>query len=113
LIKLRKKLVIYMELEEFAHRLAQLREQKDVSAREMSLSIGQNKNYINLIENGESLPSMQGFFYICEYLEISPSQFFDTASPCPGKANDLAKLIQSLPEEDIDLLLSLARRMRK
>ena len=36
---------------EFQERLAELRLQKDVSAREMSQSIGQSENYICNIEN--------------------------------------------------------------
>lgn len=36
-----------MEIKEFADRLFALREAKGVSARDMSLSIGQNENYIN------------------------------------------------------------------
>ena len=35
----------------FAKRLAQLRNQKGVSARDMSLSLGQGAGYINNIEN--------------------------------------------------------------
>ena len=46
------------------------------SAREMSLALGQNPSYINRIENGKALPSMQGFFSICEYLQITPGDFF-------------------------------------
>ena len=46
-------------------RLAKLRTQKGVSARDMSLSLGQANNYINNIENKKSLPAMQSFFYIC------------------------------------------------
>ena len=37
-------------------RLARLRTQKGVSARDMSLSLGQANNYINNIENKKSLP---------------------------------------------------------
>ena len=40
---------MYEEL--LAERLAKLREEKNISAREMSLSIGQNASYINRIEN--------------------------------------------------------------
>ena len=47
------------------------------SAREMSLALGQNPSYINRIENGKALPSMQGFFSICEYLQITPGDFFN------------------------------------
>ena len=43
-------------------RLAKLRLQKGVSARDMSLSLGQANNYINNIENKKSLPAMQSFF---------------------------------------------------
>ena len=49
--------------EEFPLRLAQLRTLKGISARDMSLSIGQNAGYINNIETGKALPSMGNFFY--------------------------------------------------
>ena len=59
------------------NRIAQLRTQKGVSARDMSLSLGQNGSYINQIENKKALPSLQGLFYICEYLHMTPQEFFD------------------------------------
>ena len=64
-----------MDEKDFALRLAQLREKKNVSAREMSLAIGQNAGYINNIESGKSLPSLPGVFYICDYLGVSVSDF--------------------------------------
>ena len=64
-------------------RLAKLRTQKGVSARDMSLSLGQANNYINNIENKKSLPSMQSFFYICEYLGVTPLEFFDEGNVYP------------------------------
>lgn len=79
--------------DEFPARLSYLRLQKGVSARDMSLSIGQNAGYINNIETGKSLPSMSAFFYICEFLNITPKDFFDTDSSCP---EDLAELIENL-----------------
>ena len=57
---------------DFAQRLAQLRTQKGISARDMSLSIGQNPGYINTIENGKAFPTMMNFFYICEFLDVTP-----------------------------------------
>ena len=63
----------------FPQRLTQLRAQKGVSARDMSLSIGQNTGYINSIENGKNFPTMKNFFYICEYLHITPRNFSKTA----------------------------------
>lgn len=61
---------------EFSKRLCELRLEKGVSAREMSLSLGQSASYINRIENGKMLPSMGGFFKICDYLSITPHAFF-------------------------------------
>ena len=61
----------------FYDRLIKLRERKGVSAREMSLAIGQSPGYINGLENRNGFPSMQVFFYICEYLGVTPSEFFD------------------------------------
>lgn len=43
---------------EFSLRLAKLRTQKGVSARDMSLSMGQNPGYINNIETRKSMPSL-------------------------------------------------------
>ena len=57
-----------MDEKDFSLRLAQLREKKDVSARDMSLSMGHNPGYINNIESGKSMPSLSGIFYICDYL---------------------------------------------
>ncbi len=59
----------------FFERLTSLRNQKNVSAREMSLALGQNESYINRIENRLAFPSMQVFFYICEYFQITPQEF--------------------------------------
>ena len=43
----------------FYQRLVQLRTEKGVSARDMSLSIGQSAGYINSLENRKGFPSMQ------------------------------------------------------
>ena len=78
-----------MTEKDFSLRLAKLREEKGVSARDMSLSMGQNPGYINNIESGKSMPSLSGIFYICEYLGISPKDFFDIDAASPSKANEL------------------------
>lgn len=46
----------------FIERITSLRNQKNVSAREMSLAIGQNPSYINRIENGKTFPLCRRFF---------------------------------------------------
>jgi len=78
-----------VELNEFGERLAMLRSNINASARNMSLSIGQSANYINKIENGRIFPSMTMFFDICEFLKISPKEFFDIDSSNPNLIRDM------------------------
>lgn len=87
--------------DEFAARLKQLRGQMGVSARDMSLSIGQNPGYINNIETGKSLPSMTAFFYICEYLHVTPKDFFDTSSEQPTEIQHLIDNIKKLDKNQL------------
>jgi transcriptional regulator with XRE-family HTH domain len=102
-----------MTKEQFAERLAKLRINKGVSARDMSLSIGQSAGYINNIENGVNLPSMTVFFYICEYLGISPMDFFDTESVNPTKSSELLKASKGLDNNQLDMLINLAKGLKK
>ena len=89
--------VISMDYEkEFAKRLAQLRIEKGVSARDMSLSIGQGAGYINNIENQNNLPSMSAFFYICTYLDITPKEFFDFENENPKALKSLISKLKKL-----------------
>lgn len=57
-------------------RLYELHGRKGVSAREMSLSIGQNLGCINSIENNGGFPRMNSFFDLCEYPGVTPAEFF-------------------------------------
>ena len=98
---------------EFQTRLAQLREKKGVSARDMSLSIGQNPGYINNIETGKALPSMSGFFYICEYLQLSLKEFFDTNAKNPEKLNELIKDLKKLDDKQLDNIASIVQGLVK
>ena len=98
-----------MEEKDFALRLAQLREQKGVSARDMSLSMGQNPGYINNIESGKSLPSLTGIFYICDYLEVTPSEFFDLESKNPSKLDSIIKDLKHLDDKQLDTISTLVK----
>lgn len=101
-----------MEKEDFSKRLTELRMNKGVSARDMSLSIGQSAGYINNIENGVNLPSMTVFFYICDYLGITPQEFFDTENKNPTKSQELLDLVKCLNNEKIDNLIALAKNIK-
>lgn len=99
--------------ENFAERLSYLRELKNVSAREMSLSIGQNESYINRIENKKAFPSMQCFFYICDYLHISPKDFFDDNIQTPESMDKLTTTLKKLSPKQIELIKQLVNELSK
>ena len=98
-----------MDEKDFAIRLARLREKKGVSARDMSLSIGQNPGYINNIESGKSKPSLEGIFYICEYLEVTPSEFFDMESSNPSKLDAIIADMKKLNDKQLDTIVVLVK----
>lgn len=95
--------------EGFAERLAQLRNAKGVSGREMSLSMGQAAGYVNNIENGNNLPSLAMFFEICEYLGVTPQDFFSYTGQ--EDADKFKDVLQNLSSEDKMLLLRLAEKL--
>lgn len=98
--------------EEFTqNRIAQLRMQKNVSARDMSLSLGQNNSYVNQIENKKALPSLQGLFYICEYFGITPQQFFDDGNAYPAQIADLVEDMKKLDAASLEHLAAIVKEM--
>ena len=95
------------------NRIKQLRLQKEVSARDMSLSIGQNGTYINQIEIGRNLPSLQALFYICDYLKITPHQFFEDDNPAPKMLEELIKELKKLDAKNLELITDLVKQLNK
>lgn len=92
-------------------RLAKLRMGKGVSARDMSLSLGQANNYINNIENKKSLPAMQSFFYICEYLGVTPQEFFDEGNACPQMLQEFMVEAKKLDPKSMEYILGIMKEL--
>lgn len=92
-------------------RIAKLRTQKGVSARDMSLSLGQANNYINNIENKKSLPSMQSFFYICEFLGVTPQEFFDEENACPEALQDFLAEAKQLDSRSREYIIGIMKEL--
>lgn len=99
--------------ERFVERLIRLRQQKGVSARDMSLSLGQSESYINKIESRKALPSMAVFFYICEYFDITPKEFFNDELVAPAAMQDFFREGSRLSSEQLAHLTAIARDMKK
>lgn len=104
---------MYIDEKFIKERIISLRNQKGVSARDVSLSIGQNENYINRIENDVSLPSMRGLILICEYFGITLKEFFDVENKSPNTLNKLIEKVKPLGEEAMNSIITLIDEVKK
>lgn len=113
IVKLDIKVVKNMDNKAFAERIAALRINKGVSAREMSQTLDLSDGYINNIENCVNYPSMKVFFLICDYFEISPKEFFDTECIDPKSTNELLDVVKGLSSEQQSHIIALAKALKK
>lgn len=94
-----------MKKDFIAKRITELCINKNVSEREVSLSLGKSPSYINFLTSGKGFPSMENFFRICEYFEITPSEFFYTDVNNTFKIKKIYKELQRIHSNDIDTVL--------
>lgn len=102
-----------MNYEEFIrNRITKLRMLKNVSEYQMSLDLGHSKSYIQSISSGRALPSMSEFISICEYLGITPKEFFDDDNSDPVLHGEVIETMKDMQDKDIELILALLKRLK-
>ena len=82
-------------------RISSLRQEKQISERKMSLDLGHSTSYIRSITSGRALPSMSEFLYICEYLGVTPMEFFNEERKTTLTKQEAIEHIYSMSDEDI------------
>ncbi|WP_370866852.1 helix-turn-helix domain-containing protein [Flavonifractor sp. DFI.6.63] len=100
-------------MEQIARRIAFLRNQAGISAGKMSEALHMSKSYISKVERGEILPPFPVFFAICDYLGITPREFFDDETPCPQQLHRLMDALKALDAKQLDALVNLAEQMKR
>ncbi len=100
-----------MDEKYISDRISILRTQKNVSEYKMSHDLGHSKSYIQSISSGRSLPSMSEFFSICEYLGVTPKDFFDESMEEPALLQELTDEAGKLQKDNLELLISIAKRL--
>ena len=55
------------------------------------------------------LPSMSVFFYICEYLNITPKDFFDDGNKYPERLNELVEDLKKLDDDVLSYIAGLVK----
>ena len=79
----------------------------------MNEFIGQSEGYINKIESGYSLPSLSGFFYICEFLEVTPYEFFNYYIKDDDKIQKILNILFSLSPLQLDYFFEILNDIKK
>lgn len=92
-------------------RISEIRTKKNISEYKMILDLGHSKSYIQSISSGKSLPSLSEFLYICDYLGVTPKEFFDDTVTEPTLVNELYNLTKEMSKEDILVLINTAKRL--
>ena len=92
-------------------RITKLRMKRNISEYKMSLDMGHSASYIHSIASGKAMPSMGEFLYMCDYLGVSPSEFFDEEIETPIKIAEIDEILRELDESDLDLILTTAKRL--
>lgn len=94
-------------------RITELRLKKDISEYQMSLELGHSRSYIQSISSGRVMPSMKEFLAICEYLDITPMQFFDEQTENPLLVQRAIQGMSGLSDKDLLMLIGLIDRMKE
>lgn len=66
------------------NRITELREQKGVSEREMSIALGKSPNYLYFMKKNKSVPSLPMLNAVCQYLGITLPDFFHFDNHAPA-----------------------------
>lgn len=102
-----------MDAQFIRDRITQLRLKKGVSEYQMSYDLGHSRSYIYNISSGKSLPPMLEFLQICDYFEITPSQFFDDSFENPALLQTAMEGLRKLNDDDLMLIIGNIRRLTR
>jgi transcriptional regulator with XRE-family HTH domain len=94
-------------------RITELRLKKGVAEHRMSLDLGHSRSYMQGISSGRALPSMTEFLAICDYLEVTPKDFFDEGNTNPTLLQATLDKLKGLPESDLLIIYTMAERLQK
>ena len=100
-----------MEKDFISNRFVKIRLAKNISARKLSIELGQSSQYINQIESGRKMPSLEMLLTFCDYFNISVAEFFDEEQTYPIQYKELLKYLNKLNTEELDEVMAIAKRI--
>ena len=94
-------------------RYAVIRNAHNISARKLSFELGQSSEYINQIENGKNLPSLENLFNFCDYFGLTLSEFFEEGAAYPVEYREIIKELNRLETSELALVSELIKLINK
>jgi len=102
-----------MDRDYISGRFANIRGAKNISARQLSLELGQSSQYINQIETRNKFPSMEVFFAFCDYFKITAKEFFDDDQNYPIQYRALIHELNKLDGDELEKIIAIVRAINK
>ena len=90
-------------------RYAKIRLAHNISARKLSMELGQSTEYINQIENGRCLPSVEGLLNFCDYFQISVGEFFEERFQYPVQYSKIIEELNQMDEQTVGKIYELLK----
>ena len=88
-----------MDLKEIRLRIGFVRNQCNLSARELSLRMGMSEHYVAKLESGEITLSVEKLLHILEICNFPIERFFSANIAEYNENEELKSLIESLPPD--------------
>lgn len=103
-----------MKIREIADRIIYFRDKRGLSARELSLNVGKNENYINQLESLSFVVPTDILLNIIDNLGITPEEFFaedyKNYKTKQITIKLLEQIVNSVPKEKIIELLNTLKK---
>lgn len=100
---------LYMDKAFVTRRYAVIRNAHKISARKLSFELGQSSEYINQIENGKSMPSVENLINFCEYFNITLGEFFNEEFSYPVEFNAIIRELNKMDTLELQVVTDLLK----
>lgn len=102
-----------MDVDFIRRRITELRISRGVSEYKMSLDLGHSRSYMQSIASGRMMPSMSEFLYICEYLDVTPREFFDEGEADSPLVQKAVRGLRRLDDKDVSAIIGVIDRLQE
>ena len=99
---------------EIGEKIRKRREELGLSQDKLADLVGTNRQMVSRYENGDREMGIIGFLQFADALKTDPEKLFpDAKRAVSEKKAELIKAIEGLANEDMDILIAMATRLRK